>query len=364
MRGSALAAVLLAIATGPAGAAPESAPADAPTLPRGTVAPSAPSSSAPSSSAAAPPRAALPQRAAVPLPRPRPTAPGQGFQPASASTTIILPAGPPPLPAGLPISAPLPRPGPPRDEAGLPIPGPLGDPERDAAQTACLARLAGLAEAEPEPPVLGPAGCETRELVKLMAIRLPGGGRIAVHAPFQPQTRLRCSMAEAFAQWVREDVVALTASAGPITGLLVDSSTECRTRNRVVGAKMSEHGTGNAIDVRAVSFVGGRNLVLTDHLADKAVRTALADSVCGRFMTVLGPGSDGYHESHVHLDLAERRSGTKLCKWEVRDASWKPPAKPKADPKAEPGKPGAKPAGPAPSEEPDAEADMAEPAEE
>ncbi|WP_146618843.1 extensin family protein, partial [Rhodoplanes elegans] len=294
-------------------------------------------------------------RAAVPLPRPRPAAaPGQGFQPASASTTIILPPAPPPLPAGLPVTAPLPRPGPPRDEAGLPIPGPVGDPERDAAQTACLARLAGLAEAEPEPPVLGPAGCETRELVKLTAIRLPGGGRIAIHAPFQPQTRLRCTMAEAFAQWVREDVVALTASAGPITGLLVDSSTECRTRNRVVGAKMSEHGTGNAIDVRAVSFGGGRNLVLTDHLADKGVRTALAESVCGRFMTVLGPGSDGYHESHVHLDLAERRSGTRLCKWEVRDASWKPPAKPKPDAKPPDAKPG-KPAKPAPTEEPDAE---------
>ncbi|MFL9824992.1 extensin family protein [Rhodoplanes sp. SY1] len=300
----------------------------------------------------------MPHRAAVPLPRPRPAAaPGQGFQPASASTTIILPPAPPPLPAGLPVTAPLPRPGPPRDEAGLPIPGPVGDPERDAAQTACLARLAGLAEAEPEPPVLGPAGCETRELVKLTAIRLPGGGRIAIHAPFQPQTRLRCTMAEAFAQWVREDVVALTASSGPVTGLLVDSSTECRTRNRVVGAKMSEHGTGNAIDVRAVSFGGGRNLVLTDHLADKGVRTALAESVCGRFMTVLGPGSDGYHESHVHLDLAERRSGTKLCKWEVRDASWKPPAKPNV-------KPDTKPAKPAPTEEPDAEAetDPAEPA--
>jgi hypothetical protein len=37
---------------------------------------------------------------------------------------------------------------------------------------------------------------------------------------------------------------------------------------------------------------------------------------------VLGPGSDGYHEGHIHLDLAARRSGMKMCQWDVRD----PPA--------------------------------------
>jgi hypothetical protein len=34
---------------------------------------------------------------------------------------------------------------------------------------------------------------------------------------------------------------------------------------------------------------------------------------------VLGPGSDGYHENHVHLDLLERRSGYRICQWDVRD---------------------------------------------
>jgi hypothetical protein len=42
-------------------------------------------------------------------------------------------------------------------------------------------------------------------------------------------------------------------------------------------------------------------------------------SVCRRFTTVLGPGSDGYHEEHIHLDLAERRSGYRICQWEVWD---------------------------------------------
>jgi hypothetical protein len=33
---------------------------------------------------------------------------------------------------------------------------------------------------------------------------------------------------------------------------------------------------------------------------------------------VLGPGSDSYHESHIHLDLIERRQGFRMCQWEVR----------------------------------------------
>jgi len=33
---------------------------------------------------------------------------------------------------------------------------------------------------------------------------------------------------------------------------------------------------------------------------------------------VLGPGSDGNHEEHIHLDLAERRNNYKLCEWDVR----------------------------------------------
>jgi hypothetical protein len=38
-----------------------------------------------------------------------------------------------------------------------------------------------------------------------------------------------------------------------------------------------------------------------------------------RFSTVLGPGSDGNHEEHIHVDLAERHGGYKMCEWEVRE---------------------------------------------
>jgi hypothetical protein len=48
--------------------------------------------------------------------------------------------------------------------------------------------------------------------------------------------------------------------------------------------------------------------------------------VCARFSTVLGPGSDGYHENHIHVDLMERRSGYRaMCQWDVRMPEVTPP---------------------------------------
>ena len=51
----------------------------------------------------------------------------------------------------------------------------------------------------------------------------------------------------------------------------------------------------------------------------KDLRDGLRMSACERFTTVLGPGSDGHHESHIHLDIAERRHGYRICQWDVRE---------------------------------------------
>jgi hypothetical protein len=49
---------------------------------------------------------------------------------------------------------------------------------------------------------------------------------------------------------------------------------------------------------------------------------------------VLGPGSDGFHEEHIHLDLAERRGGYKMCQWQVREPAVQAVA-PATEPKPE-----------------------------
>ena len=51
----------------------------------------------------------------------------------------------------------------------------------------------------------------------------------------------------------------------------------------------------------------------------RELRESVLHSACTRFPTVLGPGSDGYHEDHIHLDLMERRGNYRICQWNVWD---------------------------------------------
>ena len=60
-------------------------------------------------------------------------------------------------------------------------------------------------------------------------------------------------------------------------------------------------------------------------------RDKIKADVCARFMTVLGPGSDGYHEEHIHLDLAERRNDYRICQWNVLDIPLPVPRPPEVD---------------------------------
>jgi hypothetical protein len=111
----------------------------------------------------------------------------------------------------------------------------------------------------------------------------------------------------------------------------------CRGRTRVVGAKLSEHGRANALDVRAIMFADGSTVSLTDRTVPRGLRENVLRSACSRFSTVLGPGSDGYHEDHIHLDLMERRNNYRICQWDVLDPlPQKPPLLPAERPEEAP----------------------------
>ena len=107
--------------------------------------------------------------------------------------------------------------------------------------------------------------------------------------------------------------------AASSAGLDNFNSYECRGLNRVPGAHLSEHGRANALDVRAFRLANGQSIALTDRAVPRDLREAVLHSVCARFMTVLGPGSDWYHEEHIHLDLMERHNNYKICQWNVWD---------------------------------------------
>ncbi|MGC2812234.1 MAG: extensin family protein, partial [Bradyrhizobium sp.] len=159
-------------------------------------------------------------------------------------------------------------------------------------------------------------GCGGEDLVRLEAVVLPDKRQVAV----KPAAILRCTMASAIADWIRSDIAPLTVALGSVVSDLDNlDSFECRGRNGVIGAKLSEHGRANALDVRALQLVNGQSISLTDRTVPRDLRESVLHSVCARFSTVLGPGSDGYHEDHIHLDLMERRNNYKICEWDVWD---------------------------------------------
>jgi hypothetical protein len=183
------------------------------------------------------------------------------------------------------------------------------------APSACEAGLAKVAEFKPLPILVGPGDCGADDAVLLETVTLPDRSKVTV----SPAATLRCPMAQQIADWVRDDVApTVKPFDAALAGLDNFASYDCRGRNNVRAAKVSEHGRADALDVRDFKLADGRELVLTDINADKDWRNAVRSSACARFMTVLGPGSDGYHEEHIHLDLEPRRNDYKICQWDVR----------------------------------------------
>jgi hypothetical protein len=193
-------------------------------------------------------------------------------------------------------------------------------------------RLGKLAAFKPLPVLVGPGECGAADAVLLQSVTLPDDTKVT----FAPAATLRCTMAEQVALWLREDVMPASASLGTQLRALEDyDSYECRGQNRVRGATLSEHGRANALDLRGFRVANGKLVELTDANVAKEWRESLRLSACARFHTVLGPGSDGNHETHIHIDLAERRSGYKICQWDVREpAKVAEKAKPETDGKA------------------------------
>ena len=220
---------------------------------------------------------------------------------------VALAASRVPLPRARPAEAPAADKGADETVAEKPAPQP----------SACrLALTEDMAIAPSLPPINGPGACGGDDIVRLEAVVLADKRRV----PLKPAATLRCSMAAAVAAWVRGDAAAIAAEAGTAISELDNfDSFDCRGRNRVAGARLSEHGRANALDVRGVRFENGQFVSFTDRSVARQLREKILASLCARFTTVLGPGSDWYHEDHIHLDLAERRSGYRICQWEIWD---------------------------------------------
>ena len=154
-------------------------------------------------------------------------------------------------------------------------------------------------------------GCEVRNPYSVQSL---GDVR------FSQAATVSCGLVAPLNSWLDRTVQnsAVDAFGERVIGIDVAASYSCRARNNVRGAKMSEHGFGNAIDISAFTLESGRKVSVTtgwNGAGDaKQFLRQVRREACGEFMTVLGPGSDAHHRDHIHLDLQNRRSGEAYCR--------------------------------------------------
>jgi hypothetical protein len=121
---------------------------------------------------------------------------------------------------------------------------------------------------------------------------------------------INCDTARALKTWIRKGLKPAFGRKD-VVGLRVAASYACRPRNNVKGAKISEHGRGNAIDIAAIILANGKSIVVAEdwrRSAGKPMKKAYR-AACGTFGTTLGPESDRYHRDHMHFDIARQRGG-------------------------------------------------------
>src|ERR1044072_1318112 len=84
--------------------------------------------------------------------------------------------------------------------------------------------------------------------------------------------------------WLRSDLgSAISELNSPVAAITSITSYDCRTRNNVTGAKISEHARGNAIDLGPIRLREGTSIDLTQKSTPQSLRQRLRDATCNRF---------------------------------------------------------------------------------
>ena len=248
--------------------------------------------------------AALARPAEVPVPRPRPKPENQ----AKPSSIVVV------IPESKPVEQTTERPAVEKpDEAKQSGTASAAVPE----DTACTSELkkAGAQFETAAAPADGPK-CQVALPVTLHAVET-AAGRITL--PERPL--LNCAFALQFSLWLADAAAPGVAARGGsrLAKVATGPGYDCRGRNGDIGAKLSEHAAGNAVDITTLTLDDGKTIQVADagseSTASYQMLRGLRTTACGYFSTVLGPGANAAHASHFHFDLGRhgKSASYRIC---------------------------------------------------
>lgn len=201
---------------------------------------------------------------------------------------------------------------------------------RNTVEQACLKKqlVKVSAAITPRRSINGPGVCGLNHPFRVTAL---AGGSVLVRS----RATLGCPMIAKLDRWLEEVVqpAARERLGQPVTEIHNMASFGCRTRNNRPGAKMSEHSFGNALDIGGFKLEDGTRLKVVRHwrrgkTQERAFLRAVHAGACRYFRTVLGPGSDRFHENHFHFDLAMHGGTSRglrhYCRPKIKDIAAPP----------------------------------------
>lgn len=131
-----------------------------------------------------------------------------------------------------------------------------------------------------------------------------------VGIPIASLGAMKCRVAERLSAWTNEAVqtAAMAWLDSRVTRIDSFGTYACRPRNNVSGARLSEHGRANAVDIAAFVLADGRRITVEKgwNGDDGNVRNflrAVHKAACRRFDVVIGPAGDAAHYNHFHFDM-------------------------------------------------------------
>jgi len=185
-----------------------------------------------------------------------------------------------------------------------------GPPPMPQDEIACRRELKKLGVVWKEmSPIRDSASCQIDHPIKVSG--LPDSIKMS------PPAVLNCEMALTFAKWTEEELnpAARRRYWSRVKTIHQLSSYSCRRINR--SHSMSEHSTGNALDVGRIELTSGRDIDVEKPglfaFRTRGFLNTVRSDGCDYFTTVLGPGYNYDHRNHFHFDIKPRRGGRVAC---------------------------------------------------